>query len=68
MLVPDAHRMGYVRAVGYLADGNSTEDLVVINSPTQARHVLAYVLGNWRKHREDRHGLPATWLIGTLDP
>ena len=37
--------------------------LVVIDSPTQARHVLAYVLGNWRKHREDRHGLPATWLI-----
>ena len=37
--------------------------LVVIKSPTQARHVLAYVLGNWRKHREDQHGLPATWLI-----
>jgi hypothetical protein len=37
--------------------------LVVITSPTQARHVLAYVLGNWRKHREDQHGLPATWLI-----
>jgi REP element-mobilizing transposase RayT len=37
--------------------------LVVITSPTQARHVLAYVLGNWRKHREDQRGLPATWLI-----
>ena len=28
--------------------------LVVINSPTQARHVLSYVLNNWRKHEEDR--------------
>ena len=37
--------------------------LVVIDSPTQARHVLAYVLCNWRKHREDRYGLPASWLI-----
>lgn len=26
----------------------------VITSPRQARHALAYVLGNWRRHREDR--------------
>jgi REP element-mobilizing transposase RayT len=26
----------------------------VINSRKQARHALAYVLNNWRKHREDR--------------
>jgi REP element-mobilizing transposase RayT len=25
----------------------------VIRTPRQARHVLAYVLNNWRKHRED---------------
>lgn len=37
--------------------------VVVIRSPKQARHVLAYVLGNWRKHGEDRHGLPSTWLV-----
>ena len=35
----------------------------VITSPTQARHTIAYVLGNWRKHREDREGLPSTWLV-----
>lgn len=29
--------------------------VVVITSPTQARHVLSYVLNNWRKHGEDRH-------------
>ncbi len=37
--------------------------VVVIRSPQQARHVLAYVLGNWRKHGEDRCGLPSTWLV-----
>jgi putative transposase len=36
--------------------------LVVIRSPTQARNVLAYVLGNWKKHRAGRGDLPATWL------
>ncbi|MEO7730820.1 MAG: transposase, partial [Kofleriaceae bacterium] len=28
--------------------------LVVLTSPTQARHALSYVLNNWRKHAEDR--------------
>src|SRR3954454_20104033 len=36
--------------------------LVVIRSPKQMRNVLAYVLGNWRKHDADR--APARgWLI-----
>jgi REP element-mobilizing transposase RayT len=35
----------------------------VIKSPTQARHTLAYVMNNWRKHGEDREGLPSTWLV-----
>jgi REP element-mobilizing transposase RayT len=35
----------------------------VITSPTQARHALRYVLGNWRKHGEDQHGLASTWLV-----
>jgi REP element-mobilizing transposase RayT len=37
--------------------------LEVITSPTRTRHVLSYVLNNWRKHREDRVGLPSTWLV-----
>jgi REP element-mobilizing transposase RayT len=35
----------------------------VITSPTQARHSIAYVLGNWRKHGEDRAGIASTWLV-----
>jgi REP element-mobilizing transposase RayT len=35
----------------------------IITSRKQARHTLAYVLNNWRKHREDRDGLPSTWNV-----
>jgi len=35
----------------------------IITSPTQARHALNYVLGNWRKHREDRGDVTRTWKI-----
>ncbi|HEU4730025.1 MAG TPA: transposase, partial [Kofleriaceae bacterium] len=37
--------------------------LEVISSPTRARHAIAYVLGNWRKHREDRGPLSSTWRV-----
>ncbi|HEX3758494.1 MAG TPA: transposase [Kofleriaceae bacterium] len=35
----------------------------VITTPTRARHAIFYVLSNWRKHGEDRTGLPSTWLV-----
>jgi REP element-mobilizing transposase RayT len=35
----------------------------VITTPTRAHHALGYVLGNWRKHGEDRHGQARTWLV-----
>ena len=35
----------------------------IIETPRQARHALAYVLNNWRKHREDRGGLQRTWEV-----
>lgn len=35
----------------------------VISSPRQARRALAYVLNNWRKHREDRDGIAAAWNV-----
>ncbi len=35
----------------------------VITTPTRAHHAISYVLSNWRKHGEDRHGLPSTWLV-----
>jgi putative transposase len=35
----------------------------IITSPRQARHSLAYVLNNWRKHQEDRKAPVSTWAI-----
>jgi REP element-mobilizing transposase RayT len=35
----------------------------VLTSPRAVRHALAYVLNNWRKHGEDRDGLPSTWKV-----
>src|SRR5215813_9826019 len=35
----------------------------IIESPTQARHTLSYVLNNWRKHKADRAGRARTWRI-----
>ncbi len=35
----------------------------VITTPTRARHAISYILSNWRKHGEDRTGLPSTWLV-----
>jgi REP element-mobilizing transposase RayT len=36
-----------------------------ITNPAQARNALAYVLNNWRKHREDRGERSRKW---TIDP
>jgi putative transposase len=35
----------------------------IIKSPRQARHALAYVLNNWRKHREDRERFAQGWKM-----
>ncbi|HEX6589068.1 MAG TPA: transposase, partial [Longimicrobiales bacterium] len=35
----------------------------IISTPKQARHALAYVLNNWRKHREDRWDFAAQWSV-----
>jgi hypothetical protein len=35
----------------------------IITTPKQARRALAYVLNNWRKHREDRHDFARSWRI-----
>ena len=32
-----------------------------LTSPRAVRHALAYILNNWRRHGEDRAGLPRTW-------
>jgi REP element-mobilizing transposase RayT len=35
----------------------------IITSPRQARHVLSYVLSNWRKHAEDRRQPMSEWKV-----
>lgn len=35
----------------------------IIETPRQARHALAYVLNNWRKHREDRKADTESWNV-----
>ena len=35
----------------------------VLTTPRQARHALAYVLNNWRKHQQDRGARSRTWLV-----
>jgi len=35
----------------------------IITSPAQTRHVLSYVLNNWRRHREDHREPMARWKI-----
>jgi REP element-mobilizing transposase RayT len=48
-------RRGKVFADRYFAE--------VIRVPRQARHTLAYVLNNWRKHCEDRGKNSSSWLV-----
>jgi len=52
---PGARRRGAVFPDRYHAE--------IITSPTQARHVLRYVLSNWRKHREDLASPMSAWTI-----
>ncbi|MBA3462088.1 MAG: transposase [Deltaproteobacteria bacterium] len=35
----------------------------IIGTPRQARHALAYVLNNWRKHKQDRGAVERTWMV-----
>jgi REP element-mobilizing transposase RayT len=35
----------------------------IITSPTQARHALAYVLLNWRRHKEDQQAPFNRWAV-----
>jgi hypothetical protein len=55
MTHPPKRRKGSVFADRYHA--------VVIRTPKHARHELAYVLNNWRKHGEHRSGDARNWKI-----
>jgi REP element-mobilizing transposase RayT len=62
-----ARHINTALAVGYRRRRGSVfadrYHLEVITSPTRTRHVLNYVLNNWRKHKEDQQGLARTWLV-----
>lgn len=58
--------IGYREAMGARRRGTVFPDRFhqeIIRTPKQARHTLAYVLNNWRKHREDRGELSSTWNV-----
>ena len=55
---PKAERTGKVFAYRYHA--------TAITTPKQARHALAYVLNNWRRHREDETTQASR--IAAIDP
>jgi putative transposase len=52
---PGPHRRGSVFPDRYHAE--------IITSPRQARHVLSYVMNNWRRHHEDRKAPMSGWTI-----
>lgn len=55
ILVEGVRRRGQVFADRYHAE--------ILETPRQARHALAYVLNNWRKHREDRGTRERRWNV-----
>jgi len=55
LVVDGVRRRGQVFADRYHAE--------IITTPKQARHTLAYVLNNWRKHREDRAAFARGWKV-----
>jgi len=39
ILIPETSKLSYVRVVAYLPDGNSSEDLVLVNSPNSGERI-----------------------------
>jgi REP element-mobilizing transposase RayT len=56
----DRDRKGRVRRGSVFPDRYHLE---VVTTPTHARHTLAYVLNNWRRHSEDRTPSTEAWLL-----
>jgi Ca-activated chloride channel homolog len=61
VLVPEGRQLSYVRAVAYLADGNSTEDLVVINAPNPGERIDVQLVELYATVT-DRRGRPVDGL------
>jgi Ca-activated chloride channel family protein len=61
ILVPDSRDLSYVRAVAYLADGNSSEDLVLLNSPHAGERIDVQMVELYTSV-SDRRGRPVEGL------
>jgi Ca-activated chloride channel homolog len=61
VLVPDSRELAYVRVVAYLADGNSTEDLVLVNSPNPGERIDVQMVDLYTSVT-DRRGRPVEGL------
>jgi Ca-activated chloride channel family protein len=61
VLIPDSRQLSYVRAVAYLADGNSSEDLVLVNSPNPGERVDVQLIELYTTVT-DRRGRPVDGL------
>jgi len=61
LLLPQSHRITYVRSVAYLVDGNATEDLVFINAPKDMAHLRINMVELYTTVR-DRKGRPVEGL------
>ncbi len=59
MVLPHGQALSYVRAVAYLADGSSTEDLVFVNAPEGFEQVNVQYVELYAA-LIDRHGRPVT--------
>jgi REP element-mobilizing transposase RayT len=56
----DTDRRGRVRRGSVFVDRYHAE---IVTTPTHARHTLAYVLNNWRRHNEDCAPGADHWLV-----
>ncbi|MGB5400040.1 MAG: VWA domain-containing protein, partial [Thermoanaerobaculia bacterium] len=61
LVLPENQRITYVRAVAYLRDGNSTEDLVFINAPDQMDRLRIHFVELFTSV-SDRRGSPVEGL------
>lgn len=61
ILLPDPGKVSFVRAVAYLPDGNSSEDLVLVNSPNPGERIDVQLVELYTAV-SDRRGRPVDGL------
>ena len=61
ILIPETGKLSYVRVVAYLPDGNSSEDLVLVNSPNSGERIDVQMVELYTTVT-DRRGRPVDGL------